>query len=276
MAQTNENDTGSGTGGNVGGDEKETGAVVVTNGRNGDGINADASDLDIGALSATESRNSGDVGVRADVAIASDATAGQPRSGQEGPPSPSSLPGIAAGKKETTTSTPPQSVVEAAASIGAVNSPGGNRGSGSEIKKAAGTSEFDSNADEGILSVGVNSRSGGSDSDSGRGNAATAGAIGNEAASHASAASFFDKHAEEHLSCKYTKQELMARHWGMSLTQMKRVKALLRMGVCEEDLVIADRLLKMGRWAGGGRRRLRSESELAYAGRRGLLRGLCF
>ncbi|CBN75317.1 conserved unknown protein [Ectocarpus siliculosus] len=38
----------------------------------------------------------------------------------------------------------------------------------------------------------------------------------------------------------------MARHWGMNLMQMKRVKALLRMGVCEEDLEIADRLLKMG------------------------------
>ena len=53
--------------------------------------------------------------------------------------------------------------------------------------------------------------------------------------------------AEEHLSCKYTKEELLARHWGMNLVQMKRVKALLRMGVCEEDLEIADRLLKMGR-----------------------------
>ncbi|CAM9130835.1 unnamed protein product [Ectocarpus sp. 4 AP-2014] len=50
----------------------------------------------------------------------------------------------------------------------------------------------------------------------------------------------------EHLSTKYTKEELMARHWGMNLMQMKRVKALLRMGVCEEDLEIADRLLKMG------------------------------
>lgn len=55
------------------------------------------------------------------------------------------------------------------------------------------------------------------------------------------------KKAEEHLSCKYTKEELLARHWGMDLNQMKRVKALLRMGVCEEDLEIADRLLKMGR-----------------------------
>lgn len=60
------------------------------------------------------------------------------------------------------------------------------------------------------------------------------------------------KQAEEHLSCKYTKEEILARHWGMNLQQMKRVKALLRMGVCEEDLEIADRLLKMGRFVGRG------------------------
>lgn len=65
------------------------------------------------------------------------------------------------------------------------------------------------------------------------------------------------KQAEEHLSCKYTKEELLARHWGMNLKQMKRVKALLRMGVCEEDLEIADRLLKMGRFVGSGCRDVR-------------------
>lgn len=59
--------------------------------------------------------------------------------------------------------------------------------------------------------------------------------------------------AERHLSCKYTKEELLSRHWGMNLEQMKRVKALLRMGVCEEDLEIADRLLKIGRFVGGWR-----------------------
>lgn len=58
------------------------------------------------------------------------------------------------------------------------------------------------------------------------------------------------KQAENHLSCKYTKEEFIARQWGMNLLQMKRVKALLRMGVCEEDLEIADRLLKMGRCVG--------------------------
>lgn len=61
------------------------------------------------------------------------------------------------------------------------------------------------------------------------------------------------KQAEEHLSFKYTKEELMARHWGMNMVQMKRVKALLTMGVCEEDLEIADRLLKMGRFVVEGR-----------------------
>lgn len=56
--------------------------------------------------------------------------------------------------------------------------------------------------------------------------------------------------AEAHLSCKYTKEQLMARHWGMNLDQMKRVKALLTMGVSEEDLVVAGRLLKLGRYVG--------------------------
>lgn len=55
------------------------------------------------------------------------------------------------------------------------------------------------------------------------------------------------QHGELHVSSKYTKEELMARHWGMSTEQMKRVKALLRLGVCEEDLIVADRLLKLGR-----------------------------
>lgn len=50
-----------------------------------------------------------------------------------------------------------------------------------------------------------------------------------------------------HVSCKYTKAEIMAKHWGLTVEQMGRVKALLRMGVCEEDIAVADRLLKMGR-----------------------------
>lgn len=52
--------------------------------------------------------------------------------------------------------------------------------------------------------------------------------------------------AEEHLSCKYTKDELMWRHWGVSVEQMKRVKALLRLGVSEDDLVIAKKLVNLG------------------------------
>lgn len=42
-------------------------------------------------------------------------------------------------------------------------------------------------------------------------------------------------------------EQFVLRKWGMSVEQMKRVKALLRLGVSEEDLVIADRLLKLGR-----------------------------
>lgn len=57
-----------------------------------------------------------------------------------------------------------------------------------------------------------------------------------------------EQSAEPHMSSKYTKEELIARQWGLSTNQVKRVKALLRMGVCEEDLVIADRLIKLGRW----------------------------
>lgn len=56
------------------------------------------------------------------------------------------------------------------------------------------------------------------------------------------------KHAEEHVSRKYTKEEFMARYWGVSPEQEKRVKALLLLGVNEDDLVIADRLLKLGRY----------------------------
>lgn len=56
------------------------------------------------------------------------------------------------------------------------------------------------------------------------------------------------KQAGEHVSCKYTKEKLLERHWGVTIDQMRRVKALLRMGVCEEDLEIADRLIKLGRY----------------------------
>lgn len=50
------------------------------------------------------------------------------------------------------------------------------------------------------------------------------------------------------MSCKYTKEELLARHWSMTKEQMKRVKALLRLGVTDDDIVVADRLIKMGRY----------------------------
>lgn len=75
----------------------------------------------------------------------------------------------------------------------------------------------------------------------------TSGAASDQQSDLGSSAS---KKAEEHLSCKYTKEELLARHWGMNVVQMKRVKALLRLGVCEEDLEVADRLLKLGRFVG--------------------------
>lgn len=57
------------------------------------------------------------------------------------------------------------------------------------------------------------------------------------------------KRETNHVSSKYTEEQLMARHYGMSMAQAKRVKALLMMGVCEEDLAVADRLLKLGRCA---------------------------
>lgn len=53
---------------------------------------------------------------------------------------------------------------------------------------------------------------------------------------------------ESHLSFKYTKEEILARHWGLTVAQTGRVKALLRMGVSEEDLIVAERLLKLGRY----------------------------
>lgn len=53
--------------------------------------------------------------------------------------------------------------------------------------------------------------------------------------------------AGPHVSRKYTKEELLARHWDLNINQATRVKALLLMGVSEEDLVIADRLIKLGR-----------------------------
>lgn len=51
--------------------------------------------------------------------------------------------------------------------------------------------------------------------------------------------------AGPHVSCKYTKEELLARHWDLSIEQATRVKALLLMGVAEEDLVVAERLIKL-------------------------------
>ena len=56
---------------------------------------------------------------------------------------------------------------------------------------------------------------------------------------------------EEHMSCKYTKEELLTRHNGITVDQIKRVKALLKLGVCEEDMAVADRILKLGGWVQG-------------------------
>lgn len=50
---------------------------------------------------------------------------------------------------------------------------------------------------------------------------------------------------EPHMSCKYTKDELMERKLGVQAGRLTIMKALLRMGVCEEDLVIAERLMKL-------------------------------
>ena len=52
---------------------------------------------------------------------------------------------------------------------------------------------------------------------------------------------------EKNVSYKYTREELMARYWGINMEQVKRVKALLRLGVDEDDLAIASKLLKLGR-----------------------------
>lgn len=59
------------------------------------------------------------------------------------------------------------------------------------------------------------------------------------------------KHAERQISRSYTKEEFMVKYWGVSPEQEKRVKALLQLGVNEDDLVIANRLLKLGRYDSG-------------------------
>ena len=173
-----------------------------------------------------------------------------------------SLPTIGSGK-ESTTSTPAPKLLQE-------KLPWGNGGGDGDGQTATGAARLSQDPEGGakgscgsnLSGEGESGRDGGGSVRGGASDASAAAAVAaaaaelSAAALAASAPSAASEtpvgpsegtQAEEHLSCKYTKEELLARHWGMNLVQMKRVKALLRMGVCEEDLEIADRLLKMGR-----------------------------
>lgn len=177
------------------------------------------------------------------------------------------------GREEATSATPPKPLHQQNMARG----DGGNRGDESR-ESAAGSAPHLSHGPEGGVKGSGDGGVGGGDNSGGGGGGTTdaAAAAAVAAAAHELAAMATlpatgpaavespvtatnqepesrpstGKQAEGHLSYKYTKEELLARHWGMNLLQMKRVKALLRMGVYEEDLEIADRLLKMGRSVG--------------------------